>query len=399
MQEQNLNEQSTFDTSSKEEGLEAIKEIQEVKNIEFEPLEFKANPKEYFKIWIVNIALTLLTLGIYSAWAKVRTNRYLYSSTYLGDSNFEYNADPKRILIGRLIIVGFYGLFFLFTDVLYMAEVAGAIALIFLLLMPWLIRQAIRFKLKVTSYRNIHFKYMGKTKDFYKLVILFIFTFLIYIAVIVFTIQIFNNGFGALLVFILYVGIPFALIPIFYKKYKELVINYSYYGQSKFNFNATNKSVMGLFFTIFLVTFIGGVIIVAIVSIGSGVFASIFKYNEYLTIGISMIIYLSILGLYKGITEGYMLNFVLDHTTLDSAKLKGEIEPITLGFINVKNYILTILTLGLYYPWGRVHYLKHKIENTYFACEDLDKFIAGVKDDTNTIGEEAMDFFDIDIGL
>ncbi|MEM9624119.1 MAG: DUF898 family protein, partial [Pseudomonadota bacterium] len=38
-------------------------------------LSFTGDGTEYFRIWIVNLTLTLLTLGIYSAWAKVRTNR------------------------------------------------------------------------------------------------------------------------------------------------------------------------------------------------------------------------------------------------------------------------------------------------------------------------------------
>lgn len=37
--------------------------------------EFRGRGGEYFRIWIVNLALSLLTLGIYSAWAKVRTGR------------------------------------------------------------------------------------------------------------------------------------------------------------------------------------------------------------------------------------------------------------------------------------------------------------------------------------
>jgi len=40
--------------------------------------EFRGDGMEYFKIWIVNILLTILTLGIYSAWATVRNNRYFY---------------------------------------------------------------------------------------------------------------------------------------------------------------------------------------------------------------------------------------------------------------------------------------------------------------------------------
>ena len=49
--------------------------------------------------------LTILTLGIYSAWATVRNNKYLYSNLYLEDNNFRYLADPIAILKGRIIAV------------------------------------------------------------------------------------------------------------------------------------------------------------------------------------------------------------------------------------------------------------------------------------------------------
>ncbi|MEX1058239.1 MAG: DUF898 family protein, partial [Natronospirillum sp.] len=45
------------------------------------PVAFNGRGGEYFGIWIVNIALTVLTLGIYSAWAKVRNKRYFYGNT------------------------------------------------------------------------------------------------------------------------------------------------------------------------------------------------------------------------------------------------------------------------------------------------------------------------------
>jgi uncharacterized membrane protein YjgN (DUF898 family) len=38
-------------------------------------LEFTGCAGEYFRIWIVNVCLSVLTLGIYSAWAKVRRKR------------------------------------------------------------------------------------------------------------------------------------------------------------------------------------------------------------------------------------------------------------------------------------------------------------------------------------
>ena len=70
-----------------------------------EPFSYTGVTSEYFRIWIVSLCLTVLTLGIYSAWAKVRKRRYLYRSTHLADGSFDYHADPVVILKGRLIAV------------------------------------------------------------------------------------------------------------------------------------------------------------------------------------------------------------------------------------------------------------------------------------------------------
>ncbi|MEN8247124.1 MAG: DUF898 family protein, partial [Thermodesulfobacteriota bacterium] len=72
------------------------------------PFEFTGSGREYFKIWIVNILLSIITLGIYSAWAKVRRKQYLYGNTRLKGAAFEYLADPVKILKGRLFIIGFF---------------------------------------------------------------------------------------------------------------------------------------------------------------------------------------------------------------------------------------------------------------------------------------------------
>ena len=55
----------------------------------------------------MNIILTILTLGIYSAWAKVRHKKYIYGSARLNGAGFEYLADPAKILKGRMIVVVF----------------------------------------------------------------------------------------------------------------------------------------------------------------------------------------------------------------------------------------------------------------------------------------------------
>src|SRR5712671_5429231 len=73
------------------------------------PVEFSATGWEYFRIWIVNLALTIVTLGIYSAWATVRKRRYFYGHTRIDGEGFEYRANPIAILKGRLIAFVLFG--------------------------------------------------------------------------------------------------------------------------------------------------------------------------------------------------------------------------------------------------------------------------------------------------
>jgi uncharacterized membrane protein YjgN (DUF898 family) len=64
-----------------------------------EQLRFTGTGSEYFGIWIVNWLLTIVTLGIYSAWAKVRRLQYFYRHTELAVSTFDFHGIPKSILI------------------------------------------------------------------------------------------------------------------------------------------------------------------------------------------------------------------------------------------------------------------------------------------------------------
>ena len=66
-------------------------------------MQFTGDGSEYFRIWIVNLLLTLLTLGIYSAWAKVRKTRYFWQNTRLDGAVFDYHGPPGAILRVRII--------------------------------------------------------------------------------------------------------------------------------------------------------------------------------------------------------------------------------------------------------------------------------------------------------
>src|SRR6185312_13706743 len=121
--------------------------------------EFHGQGGEFFRIWIVNIVLTVLTLGIYSAWAKVRTTRYFYGNTFLAEHPFEYHASPVRILIGRLIAVGLLAGYSLSAAISPL--LVAPWSLLFLFGTPWLIVSSLRFASRNSSYRNVRFNFVG----------------------------------------------------------------------------------------------------------------------------------------------------------------------------------------------------------------------------------------------
>ena len=120
---------------------------------------FNGRAGEYFGIWTVNIVLMLLTLGIYSAWAKVRTRQYFYASTRVGGAAFDYLARPTRILIGRLIAVAVLVAYTLVSELLPVTQPWLLMAL--LTLLPWVIVRSLAFNARNSAHRGLRFNFHG----------------------------------------------------------------------------------------------------------------------------------------------------------------------------------------------------------------------------------------------
>ncbi len=128
-------------------------------------LNFDGKSFEYFRIWIVNILLTIITFGLYFPWAKVRTNRYFYANAKLDGRNFEYHATGKQLFIGYLVAMG---LFILYTALQQVSPILGLVLFaIFILALPWIIWRSMIFGLRMTSFSNVRFGCAGKLRPAY----------------------------------------------------------------------------------------------------------------------------------------------------------------------------------------------------------------------------------------
>ena len=125
--------------------------------------DFRGSTGEYFKIWSVNVLLSVLTLGIYSAWAKVRNRRYFYTHTFLDGANFDYHARPLSILLSRILVIGILVAANTFLSPEFYGDELGIASLVFLFLfLPWAWVRGLSFNARNSSYRNVRFAFRRK---------------------------------------------------------------------------------------------------------------------------------------------------------------------------------------------------------------------------------------------
>ncbi|QDV07945.1 Tetratricopeptide repeat protein [Planctomycetes bacterium Poly30] len=137
--------------------------------------------KELFTIYLQNVALTLLTLGVYRFWAKVRTRRFHLTHTVFADGRFDYHATGQEKFVGFLkgmaILVPFGYAYYRASQWVdaHPTEVFAQIGLNYglffglVLIRPLALVGAQRFNLARTSWNNLRFRFTGTLKGAYGL--------------------------------------------------------------------------------------------------------------------------------------------------------------------------------------------------------------------------------------
>lgn len=340
----------------------------------FEQASFAGNASEYFGIWIVNILLTIVTLGIYSAWAKVRRNRYFYGNTVIMGHGFEYHARGKQILIGRLIVFGF-------LIVLNISSHVTPLALLLvwpitLVMFPWFLMRGLRFNARVTSYRNVRFDFVGTYGGAFKAVFL--------------------GGF----ITIISVGL---LSPVATRWFYKYVFDNLRYGDRPFSTAPRLGAIYKAFFGMIAVGLVCGLVI----GIGSGVLnvSSWFPASSMgggvkpadigIVVGLCTYIFA---GLYYHAT---IRNIIWSATMIDHRhQLRSDLGRRRYAWIAISNVVVTVVTLGLMRPWAAVRMQRFLTEHTAI---NVDGEIGVVFDQISATGSaisaEYLDFDGFDFGF
>lgn len=337
----------------------------------YEAFVFSGQGGEYFRIWIVNLCLSLLTLGIYSAWAKVRRMQYFYRHTAVAGASFDYHGDPIAILKGRIIAVGMLALYTV-AGQFSLAAGLGMFVLI-LAVMPWLLVRSYRFRLHNTSYRGLRFSFRGKVEDGY--VNFLLMPMLAYITL----------------------GL---LLPLAHQQIRRYLHKNSLYGDERFDFHAGP----GAFYKPYLIA-LGSLIavvaaaVILAVLMARGV-APGNKDAAMLGVGGVLIAYLGALLLIGPYLAARLQNVIWNNTTLGNMGFESHLRARGMFGIMLSNFLLILLTLGLYKPYADIRLARYRIDNmALLLTDDLDEFVAGQQEAASATGEEAVEMFDLDVAI
>jgi uncharacterized membrane protein YjgN (DUF898 family) len=342
-------------------------------------VEFTGNAREFFGIWFVNLVLSILTLGIYSAWAKVRTERYFYGNTRLAGAPFEYLASPIAILKGRLIAyavaiaLGLTAHFQLF--IVYIPLILAV-----LLLLPWLVQRTLRFRARYSAWRGLRFRFVDGVFEAYVN-----FMFLPILSVIT-----------------LYLLSPWVRM-----KQQEYMVMGHRFGGKRFGFAGDLGQYyvpfliavglgIGLYMLIIFVAF-GGAIAAAAMgegdskSPGAGAMAAIF---------IPMfVVYLGFLALPVFLRVRYT-NLMWGFSSLGRHRFESTLRARDVIWIYFTNGLAIVFSLGLMVPWAMIRLAKYRASHfVLLASGDLDQFVAEREREEGAAGAELLDALDMDMDV
>jgi len=351
--------------------------------------EFTGSAGEYFRIWIVNVALSVLTLGIYSAWAKVRNKQYFYGNARLAGGSFEYTANPVNILKGRLLVLGAFVAYQ--AAAVFQPLLAGLLALALVPLVPWIVNRAIGFNLRYSSYRGLRFHFDGAYWEAFRVYVLWT----------------------------LAIGITLGLAyPYVAWRRKQFFVDNARYGRSPFHF----EGEVGWFYVVYIVgslAYSGIMLFAALLVLGGGVGLAALaggvdpenlepgqwgEWGHVLAAAAGVLVWgafaLSVV-VFNAAVQAMLANHVWQRTRTADVTFDLRLNLLRIIWLQASNIAAIIASLGLLIPWARVRMTRYKLScfGLIAVPADLDRFVAAEREALSATGEEFGEALDLDLGL
>jgi uncharacterized membrane protein YjgN (DUF898 family) len=371
-------------------------------------IRFSGSGSEYFRIWIVNLLLTLVTLGIYYPWAKVRRMRYFYGNTLVGSHPLGFHADPAKMLRGYLLVAL---MLVLYSVSGHFSPLAGLVAFaIVAAIWPALLHSSMRFRLANTSWRGLRFRFRGSVQGAYATLLPLFVPGLLFVAALVGVPDPEHPPEWYGLLALAVTGAALVLLPWLWCNLKKYQHDHFAYGLEQTTLSAGKGSFYAVFLKTFGVSLLGAVVLSVAVGVlavalagdlGTGGPRSDPMLGFMLGVVVLVLGLLTLQLLPRPYFTSRMQNLLWSHTTSHGVRFASALRFWPFFGLTLKNWLLMVLTLGLYWPFARVAMARMRLEAVHLLTTvDMDTLTDRERaSQDEAAGEAAGDLFGLDIGL
>jgi len=372
-------------------------------------IRFTGSGSEYFRIWIVNLLLMIVTLGIYYPRAKLRRLRYFYANTLVGERPLGFHGEAMAMFRGFALVAVLSVLYSLAGNV---SPVAGLVAFVVLAaLWPALVKSAQQFRMGNTSWHGLRMGFSGTLGGAYKAWLPVLAPTLVLLAAQAGMEDGQADATWVAVTFGLTTLVTLAMVPWLWWNLKKYQHDHLRYGGEQSRLTAT----VGSFYAVFLKT--GGVFLagVLVVSLLAGVVAVLASLGPAQALDLSSpkaaMFFAMALVFAVGVVVmqlvpypyfiSRMQNLVWSGTRSANLSFHSELRFWPLFWMTIRNWLLIVVTLGLYWPFAKIAMARLRLEAvSVTSAVDPDTLESdGRHAAGEAAGDAAGDFFGLDIGL
>ncbi len=375
-------------------------------------IQFSASGSEYFRIWIVNLLLIVVTLGFYLPFAKARRLRYFYANTAIAGEPLAFHGDPWKMFRGYLLMLVLFAAYGLSGHV---SGWATLIAFLILgLLWPALWRSSLRFRLANTSWRGLRFGFQGTLAGAYQAMLPFFVPGLIVVAASAWALDgVAQDDQAAMAAGMAKMGIWFGLAGLLsllllpwafwlLKRYQHAGYRYANQ-QARFEVGAWAFYKLGLKIIGLSLLAFGSFFLLMMVMLPAA--GSLLRgAGQAGAVGVGLLFavaYVTLLSLIGAYMAARLQNLCWKGTSSQALRFDSQLGVTPLTSLMMKNLLLIVITLGLYRPFAVVAVARMRLQAVSVdSLEDPDGWhVAALRDGESASGEMAGDFFGFDLGL
>jgi uncharacterized membrane protein YjgN (DUF898 family) len=379
-------------------------------------VSFTGTGGDYFKLWLANLLLTIVTLGIYTPWARRRRIQYFFRNTEVGPDPLDFTASSRSMATSFILVALVYVLIKIMSSQ-GLNTAVSALMLLIAAATPWLWRSALRFRIRNTDWRGMPFEFQATVRETYVAawpllgVAAFVVLPMLWLPATPVAGQKASPP-GAMFwvmatVALLLAGVIFIRLRF---NFLQLQMTRTALGGQMGQF----KAGFGDFFRVGLICL--GVGLLAYLALGgllagfaAGIFG-LFRTGSRTGIGVMVVLvfllFIPLMLIPASITlaawEAMVFRTVWSNAGLaNMARSKCSLKTRAFVLLRTKNVFLTLLTLGLYRPFAAVSEYRMKIDSVRIYTRGDINALANMlsRGDANGLGDAAADLAGFDLAI